>query len=194
MEYPLELSFKIFSIGSRISVTDASGALVAYARQRAFRLREEINIYADEDQQQHLYTIQANQVLDFNASYAITAPDGNQLGSVGRRGMRSLWRASYDIVNPSGNQIGSIHEEDPWVKAVDGMIGAVPVVGAVTGYFLHPAYLVDVNGSTHFRVQKQPAFFEGRYKMEQHNGVAGPEQDLILPSAIMVLLLERYRG
>lgn len=194
MEYPLELSFKIFSIGPRIRVTDASGQMVAYVRQQALRLRERVNVFADEDQNQPLYNIEANRIMDFNASYAITTPDGAALGSVGRRGMRSIWRATYDIVDPAGGTIGSIHEEDPWVKAIDGLVGSIPVAGMATSYLFHPAYLVDLHGTTRLRLQKQPAFFETKFRLEQHERISEQEENLLLPSIMMMLLLERERG
>ena len=46
--YPLTLTFKFLTISSFIRVVDASGQLVSYVKQRAFRLREDVTIFADE--------------------------------------------------------------------------------------------------------------------------------------------------
>ena len=47
MNYPLDLSFKILAIAPQISVSDANGALVLYVKQKAFKLKEDVTIYAD---------------------------------------------------------------------------------------------------------------------------------------------------
>ena len=39
MRFPLDLRFKIVAIAPQISVTDASGALLLYVKQKAFRLK-----------------------------------------------------------------------------------------------------------------------------------------------------------
>jgi hypothetical protein len=40
MQYPLDLRFKIATIGTRVRVTDAGGNLVAYVRKKKFRLKK----------------------------------------------------------------------------------------------------------------------------------------------------------
>ena len=69
LNYPLEMSFKIVAINPQVRVTDANGQLIAYVKQKAFKLREDITIFADEAQTRPLYRINANRILDFNASY-----------------------------------------------------------------------------------------------------------------------------
>src|SRR5687767_15624473 len=93
--YPLTLTFKFLTISSYIRVVDATGQLVSYAKQRAFRLKEDVTIYADEAQTQALYQIKANQIFDIGATYSISTADGRSLGALRQRGMRTLWSATY---------------------------------------------------------------------------------------------------
>ena len=55
LSYPLDLGFKIVTIGTRIRVTDATGRLVAYARKKKFKLKEDVGVYQDEDQSRLLF-------------------------------------------------------------------------------------------------------------------------------------------
>ncbi len=194
LNYPLTLSFKVLSIGPQISVTDSTGRLVAYVKQKALRLKEDVSVFADEGQQELLYRIQADRAFDFNANYSITQADGTRLGSVRREGGRSLWKATYQIVDASGMNVGLVHEENPWLKLADALANQVPGVGLVSGYFLNPAYLVDLNGATVLRVKKQPAFLEGRFSVERRGETADFSESLLLPSVITTVLLERDRG
>jgi hypothetical protein len=50
MKYPLRLSFKVLALSPQISISDAEGRLVMYLRQKFFKLREAVTIFADAEQ------------------------------------------------------------------------------------------------------------------------------------------------
>jgi uncharacterized protein YxjI len=107
--YPLTLSFKIIAIAPQIKVTDASGQTVLYVRQKALALREDVRIYADEQQQQQLYQLNADRIIDWSANYRVRTVDGQELGTLRRKGMRSLWNATYEVTDPNGQPNAVIH-------------------------------------------------------------------------------------
>ena len=194
MNYPLTLSFKLLAIASQIYVTDANGRSLCYVKQKLLKLKEAITVFADESQSQALYQINADRVLDFSANYHFSEPNGNHFGAIKRQGMRSLWKAHYDI--SVGNLPGfEVHEANPWVKVIDTLIGEIPVLGMFTGYLFHPAYVVTrPNGEVVIRLEKQPAFFESRYVIEQQGALNEHEELCVLLGLLMVVLLERARG
>lgn len=194
MNFPLTLSFKILALAPQISVSDANGALVCYVRQALFKLKESVTVYADAAQQRPLAAIKADRILDWSARYNFTDAQGMALGAVKRQGMRSLWRAHYDILD-GDMAVMTIREENPWIKVLDGLIGEVPVLGFFSGYLFHPVYAVArPDGAVVLRMKKQPAFFEGRFRIEQVAPLNPAEEQRALLSLIMMLLLERSRG
>ena len=187
MNYPLDLSFKIIAIAPQIAVRDAAGSLVMYVKQKAFKLKEDVTIFADEAQSRPMYRIGADRIIDFNAKYEISAASGEKLGAVRRQGMKSLWKSHYDVSDARGANVFTVREANPWVKVADHILGELPVVGMLTGYLFHPAYIVSrPNGTPMFRVTKRPALFEGKY--------TEAEESVALPAIVMMLLLERMRG
>lgn len=194
LNYPLTLSFKIVALAPQISVIDANGNLIAYVKQKLFKLKEAVTVFADQQQTQPLFTLKADRVIDFSARYHIADHQGLALGSVKRQGMRSIWKARYDILD--GDMVTmTVQEENPWTKVMDGLFGEIPVVGMFSGYLFHPAYLVSrPNGGVVMRVEKQPAFFEGKFIIEQKEPLDEGEEKRVLLSLIMMLLLERSRG
>jgi uncharacterized protein YxjI len=193
--YPLTLTFKFLTISSYIRVVDASGQLVSYVKQRAFRLKEDVTIFADEAQAQPLYHIKANQIFDIGATYSISAADGRSLGALRQRGMRTLWSATYDILDDDGSAVGLIHEQDPWVKVIDGLIGGIPFLGFVVQQWINPTYLIDSSdGTTLLRMRKRPSLIERRFLVEQESPLPSRLEALALPAVLMVVLLERGRG
>lgn len=195
MNFPLQLKFKTVAISPQISVTDSAERLLFYVKQKAFKLKEAVTVFADAEQTRPLYRIAADRVLDISAQYHITEEGGGELGVVQRRGMRSLWKAHYEI-HRGGGPILTIREANPWVKVMDGLLGEVPVVGMFTGYFFHPAYIVSraVDEAPMLRAVKQPAFFEGRYSIERVGELSPNDETLAVLSILMMLLLERRRG
>jgi hypothetical protein len=195
MNFPLDLRFKLMAISSQISVTDARGQVVYHVKQKAFKLKEAVTVFADEGQTRALYRIAADRVLDVSARYRIEDIGGSEVGVLQRHGMRSFWKVHYEI-HQGGQPAFVIREENPWVKVMDGVIGAIPIVSIFTGYFFHPAYLLSrgEDQPALLRVVKLPALLEGRFRIDAFAGADGPWIDLAVVSLLMMVLLERTRG
>lgn len=196
MNYPLKLSFKLLALASQIYIRDANGQLLGYVKQKLLKLKEDINVFADEQQTQHLYNIKADRVLDFSANYRFTDYRGSNVGSIRRKGMRSILKAHYEISAPSGVLALEIHEENAWIKVIDSLAGELPIIGMFTGYFFNPAYIVSraTGGTPVARLQKQPAFFEGVFELQKLTELSEEEEALVLLSCLTMTLLERARG
>ena len=196
IQYPLTLSFKILALASQATVTDATGRTVLYTKQKMFKFREHVEIWTDKSQGTRLAEIKANQVIDWSARYFSTDATGGEIGSVGRRGWRSIWKAHYEAFNP-GDAIPdfSIQEENPWTKVMDSLLGEIPILGMFSGYFFHPSYLATrSDGTPAMRITKQPAFWEGRFKIDKLGTMTPREELNLFLSFMMLILLERRRG
>ena len=195
MNFPLSLSFKIFALASQIYIRDANGNLLGYVKQKMFKLKDDINIFADEQQTQLLFNIKADRMIDWSANFTFTDSRGNNLGSIKRQGMRSLWKASYDIFDANGTQVYKINEENGWVKVADALFGELPLVGIMSGYVFNPSYLVTrTNGSPVAQLKKQPAMLEGKFSLANLSQISAEEETRILLAVLMMTLLERRRG
>lgn len=102
--------FKIF--GAAFYIRDSAGNLVGYCKQRAFKLKEDIRIYADEACTTEWITIQARSIIDFGSTYDVARPDGRVLGSLRRRGLASTFvRDSWLVFDPSGREVAQLRED-----------------------------------------------------------------------------------
>lgn len=196
IQYPLTLSFKILALASQATVTDARGRTVLYTKQKLLKFREHVEIFTNDSRSTLLAEIKANKVIDWSARYFSTDANGAPIGSVGRRGWRSLWKAHYEAFNP-GDDVPdfSIQEENAWVKVADSFLGEIPILGMFSGYFFHPSYLASrTNGGPAMRMTKQAAFFEGRFQIEKLADLTPREELNLFLSFLMLVLLERKRG
>ncbi|MBD2203304.1 hypothetical protein H6G33_05080 [Calothrix sp. FACHB-1219] len=194
MQYPLELTFKFWALAPQISIADSQGNLVFYVKQKLFKLKEAITIFADTEQTRPLYYIKTDRIIDFSARYNFSDSEGREIGAVKRRGLRSLWRARYDIFDGETSNL-TIQEKNPWVKVADALFAEIPVVGLFTGYVFNPVYLVSrADGTVVMRLEKIPSFLSRRFTIKQVDQLSDREQEQVLLSLMMMLLLERNRG
>jgi hypothetical protein len=193
--YPISFRFKIGTIANDFVAEDANGNMLAYVRQKLFKFKEAILVYAEESKTNLLYKIDADRVIDFNANYTFTDANDKVIGKVGRKGMKSLWKANYEIFDENGEPEYSIAEENPWAKVMDGLMGEIPIVSLFTGYMFNPKYIVTTpDGTIVVRLSKEPSFFGRKFKMEKVADVKGGDDERIMLSLMMMMLLERRRG
>lgn len=195
MQFPLNFTFKITTISNDFRVNDATGAEVAFVRQKLFKLKEEVQVFNDESRSQLNFTVKANKWLDFSAAYVFYDNQQRELGRIVRRGWKSLWKSSYDIYDENQKQDFSVNEENPLVKVFDGLFGDIPILGMFTGYFFNPTYLVTrPDGTAIARLSKEKSFFGRRFSVDKLAEFETGEENRLLLGLMMMILLERQRG
>lgn len=193
--YPLKFEFKIGTLANDFTVRDASNKTVAYVKQKMFKLKESIKVYSSESKKEVIYTIGADRIIDFNASYAFKNQDEQHLGHVGRKGMKSLLKANYEVYDAYKNQEFLISEENPWAKFWDSLLCEVPGLGLLSGYLFNPRYVVKrPDESIIFRLSKEPSFWGRKFKLEKVADFDAAEAERVMLSLMMMSLLERRRG
>jgi uncharacterized protein YxjI len=194
LSYPIELHFRLLTLGQRISAVDARGNTLMFIKQKMFKLREKVEIFSNDSLAQLMFQIEADRMLDFSANYHFTDAAGNDWGSVRRKGMRSLWSAHYDVIQ-DGQIDMTIREENPTKKVIESILGEIPIIGLIAIYLLNPSYLVcRPDGKPLLRLTKQAAIFEGRFTLEKLSDMPEDDELRSLIALIMVVLLERRRG
>jgi uncharacterized protein YxjI len=87
------------------------GQLIMYVKHPLMRLREEFIVYEDEAQSRPLLHIKSRQIVAINFAYEIRdAATDAVLGSVEKRGLRSLIRDKFVLRDAGGNEIGYAQE------------------------------------------------------------------------------------
>ena len=195
LRFPLQLQFKIATFSNDFTVRDQNQETVAYVKQKMFKLIEDIAVYSNESQSSQSYSIKANQWLDFSASYIFRNSANQEIGSIARKGWASLWKARYEIFDENKQQDLLIQEENGWVKVLDALLGEIPILGMLTGYFFNPSYSVSrPNGTIVARLKKEASFFGRKFSVTKVSEFERGEEDRIVLGLMMMILLERRRG
>jgi hypothetical protein len=91
---------------------DPAGRLVMFSEQKMFKLREDIRVYSDEAKSREVLSIKARQILDFSAAYDVFDTEFNQkVGTLRRRGLRSLLRDEWDVLDANDQVVGKLFED-----------------------------------------------------------------------------------
>ena len=195
IDYPIEFDFKIMALTPQFYVRDFNGSEIAYVKQKLFKLKEDITVYENDTQTAPIYKIKANKWIDWSATYMFTDSAGNNLGKVGRKGARSIWKATYEVFDKNDICAFKIEEASAFVKIMDGFFSEIPVLGIFTGYVFNPKYNIfrpDVTQVAEF--VKEASFLSKTFKLHQLASMNVEEEELIILSLMMMVFLERSRG
>lgn len=103
---------KLFSFfGDKFEIRDPEGNLRFFVNQKAFKLKEAIEVYADDNMAETLLKIKARHISSADAIFDVKTPDGRPIGAFERQGLKSLVRDEWRMLDTDGNQIGVIEED-----------------------------------------------------------------------------------
>lgn len=195
IKYPVNFKFNIGTFSNDFVATDAGGKTLAYVRQKMFKLKEDILIYSNQNKTQIDYRIRADKWIDFSAAYSMKNANGIEIGKVARKGWKSIWKTEYELIDQNQKLQNHIREDNAWVKVYDSLLGQVPVLGALTGYFFNPSYSVlDLNKKAIVRLKKEASFFGRKFQITKLSTIDLDDEERIILGLMMMILLERQKG
>ena len=99
-------------IGGAFHIYDSAGAVVAYAKLKGFRLKEDLRIFTGDDMREEIFRIAARSVIDFSAGYDVIDSVSNaKIGVLKRSGFKSLLKDEWHVFDAAENDIGVIQED-----------------------------------------------------------------------------------
>jgi uncharacterized protein YxjI len=130
--------FKLF--GGAFHIYDGAGNVAFYSKMKAFKLKEDLRVFTDEDMREEILTIKARNILDISATYDVTDPKtGQKVGALRRKGLKSILRDEWLILGENDQQLGTITEDNMLLALVrrlltnlvpqtfQGVVGGAPV-------------------------------------------------------------------
>ncbi len=99
-------------LGASFHVYGSDDRMLAFTRQKAFKLKEDIRVFEDEAKTKPLLTIQARKIVDFSAAYdMVDAESGSKVGAARRKGWTSILRDSWELLDADDNPVAKIVED-----------------------------------------------------------------------------------
>jgi hypothetical protein len=106
------LKRQILTLTGKVRVYGPGEMMILYAEQKLLKLKEDIRLYTHDDKLQEVMNIQARSIIDFSAAYDVfDSATGTTVGTLRRRGWRSLMRDEWEILGPHGELLAHIRED-----------------------------------------------------------------------------------
>jgi uncharacterized protein YxjI len=113
-EQPVLLAKKpLFNfLGRKFWIYGPDGSTQFYVERKAFKLKEDIKVFADETKSEVLLSIKARQILDISATYDVTDEvTGEKVGAMRRKGLKSIIRDEWLVLDANDNETGLVQED-----------------------------------------------------------------------------------
>ncbi len=172
-------------IGAKFHVFDGQKKLILFSRLKGFRLKEDIRLYADESMGEELLWIKARNIIDFSATYdVVDSQTGRAVGSIRRKGLKSLIRDSWEILDVGGQVIGTIQEDSTALALIRRWVDMVAM-------FLPQGFTCAVDGQPIATFKQNYNPFVHRLAVDfSANRESRLDPRLGLASAILLLAIE----
>lgn len=168
--------FKIF--GNEFHFYDERDQVVLFCEMKGLKLKEDLRIYGSEDRQEELLKITTDQILDIGATYnVVDSRTGEHVGSLKRKGLKSLVRDEWVFLDPEGDEVGTLTEESFFWALFSRFLNLIP-----------QTYRVQVDGRTVATYEQNFNPFLYRLRIDLSEDPHGQQLDRRLALAAAVLL------
>ncbi|NOU98540.1 hypothetical protein [Paenibacillus planticolens] len=173
-------------VGAKIDIFDMNEKPILFSKMKAFKLKEDIRIYGDETMQECLISIQARSVIDFSATFdVVDVETGSKIGSLRRKGVKSIFKDEWAILNSSESEIGLVKEDKVLLALLRRFLTNL----------IPQHYNVEMNGITVAEFKQNFNPFVQKLKLDfsaDHNDKL--DRRLGLAAAVLLIAVEGKQG
>ena len=171
--------FKLF--GGAFHVYDESGNLALYSKQKAFKLKEDFRVYADERQMEELLVIKTPQILDLGATYYVEdATTSRPVGAMRRKFLASIFKDKWIFLAEDGSEIGELTETSALGALLSRVINIFPQSYKITA----------ATGELVASVKQHFNPFVLKYTMTIHEAEPAIDRRLLIAANILLAAIE----
>lgn len=157
----------------------SAGQPICYVQQKRMKIREEINFFSDESQNEVMLRLKKRNVMEFHGATDVLLPDGTVIGQLKKDFGKSLLRSSWEILDTQGNVVATAQEKSMFIAILRRVWGMIPVIENIpffipfhfeinigntkVGEYTRPPgigtdrYLLDLRGDTDRRIDRRVA-------------------------------------
>jgi uncharacterized protein YxjI len=167
--------------GRTFKVYSPEGHLIMFVKHPLMKLREELTVWADENQTQPLLHIKSRQVIAINFAYDIADARTNQwLGTVQKKGLKSIIRDTFELLDTQGQVIGKAEE-----KGASILRRFFP--------WLTSKHAIELGGVVVTEIKQKFRFFIKEFNVDLSMGMGRVDPRFAIAVAMLALLAESRR-
>lgn len=168
-------------MGNSFRLYDASGSLAFFVKQKAFKLKEDIVVYADEGQTQAMLRIKARSIMDTRGTYDVTdAATGEEVGALKREGLKSIFRDEWTLLDTDGSELGKVKEDS----------GLLALVRRFLIKIIPQTFRVTVGGAEAGLIKQRFNLFGLSYDVDFTPSTAELDPRMVVATTVLLLAIE----
>ncbi|MDD3587215.1 MAG: hypothetical protein PHQ75_08525 [Thermoguttaceae bacterium] len=138
--------------GAKFHIYDNAGNLIGFSKQKAFKLKEDIRVYTNEDMQEELFVVKARNIIDFNGTYDVyNSKTQKAIGTWTRKGWSSMARDTWTF------QFGTVSGE-----LIEDSLAFALIRRFIAGALLPQDYSLTIQGTekVHYKQNFNPFVYK----------------------------------
>ena len=170
-------------VGTNIRTFDEQNNLICFAKQKAFKLKEEVTFFHDEEQTKPMFKVKARNIIDIAATYDMFDLNGALIGSLRRRGLASAFvRDEWVILNAQDQEVGTITEDSVALGVIRRYVDFV-------AYVLPQTYSVNFSGQDvgELKQRRNPFTVKYDYSVQSETYNKYPLLILAIPNLLAII-------
>jgi uncharacterized protein YxjI len=108
------------------------GEVLAFCRQKAFALKEDLRFHPTETSDAVLFRIKARRTIDIGGRYNVTDAEDVTIGALERRARQSLFRTTWGILDAQGTELAYVQERSVAAavfRRIQNVLQFIPIIG-----------------------------------------------------------------
>ncbi len=134
-QFYVQQKFSLMVNKYKVSSVDPGGnegEPLLYVAQKRMKIREEINLFVDEEQKQPALQIKARNVFEFRGRSEVKLADGTVIGQLQKVFGKSLFRSTWQLLDADGNTVAMAQEKSVTVAIFRRFGDMIPYVGFIS--------------------------------------------------------------
>lgn len=177
---------KVIALAQQYYIEDQAGRPLAYSRQKLFKFKEDIRVFADESMARELFRIQQLNWTDVWGEFAVVDSATNvKVGSIRRKALKSLIKGEWDLYDPHQRLFGQIKQETG--RALIRRF--VPM-----GQLVPDKLTVELSGQTVATIDQQFKVIGDIWEINAQWTPPNLDRRVLLACALLMGMIERQQG
>lgn len=162
---PLANQYRIF--GSDENGNKAE--LVAFAHQKRFAFKEQVDFFTDEARADLAVSIKAEKVMDIHGKFFVTDPSGKTLGALRKVFGASFFRSTWEILDNDDRAVARVTERSLPLAIVRRIWGIVPYLGDIPFLFKYHFVFLQPSNQKALADYIKVTRFRDHYRLDIHD-------------------------
>jgi len=177
---------KVIALAQQYYVEDQQGRQIGYSKQKMFKLKEDIRVFANDQMTQELFRIQQTNWSDAWGQFAIIdSASGQAVGHVRRKALASIVRSEWEMYNAANQLVGGIYEKTGRALARR----FVPM-----GKLIPAKMEVTLQGQTVATIDQQFKVIGDLWDINAQGFPPNADRRVLVSCAILMGMIERQQG